>query len=123
MPAHSHGQILNSSRIAESMGLSDKTIRSYVDILSATFMVCRLQPWYEYLKKRQVISPKIYFTDTGLLHHLLGIVDYDSLLAHPQAGASWESFDIEQILRNAPGIDGYFRSTYSGAEIDVLRRK
>ena len=56
----------------------------------------------------------------GLLHQLLGIEDYDSLLAHPQAGASWESFVIEQILRNTPGNDGYFWSTYSGAEIDLL---
>ena len=120
MLAHSHGQILNSSGLAGSMGLSDKTIRSYIDILTSTFIIRQLQPWYENLKKRQVKSPRIYFTDTGLLHHLLGIVDYDSLLAHPQVGASWKSFTIEQILKNAPGFDGYSRSTYSGAEIDLL---
>lgn len=120
MLAHSHGQILNSSGLAGSMGLSDKTIRSYIDILTSTFMIRQLQPWYENLKKRQVKSPKIYFTDMGLLHQLLGIEDYDSLLAHPQAGASWESFVIEQILRNTSGNDGYFWSTYSGAEIDLL---
>jgi len=72
-------------------GLSDKTIRSYINILSSTYMVRQLQPWFENLKKRQVQSPKIYFTDTGLLHHLLGIENYHSLLAHPQVGVSWNS--------------------------------
>lgn len=120
MLAHSHGQVLNSSRIAESMGLSDKTIRSYIDILSSTYMIRQLQPWFENLKQRQVKSPKIYFTDTGLLHHLLGIENYHTLLAHPQVGASWESFAIEQVLRNSAVSEGYFWSTFSGAEIDLL---
>lgn len=120
MLAHSHGQILNSSRLAASMGLSDKTIRAYVDILGATYVVRALQPWYENLRKRQVKSPKIYLTDTGLLHHLLGVQDFDSLLAHPQIGASWESFVIEQVLRTLGMTDAYFWSTYSGAELDIL---
>ncbi len=120
MLAHSHGQVLNSSRLAASMGLSDKTIRSYVDILGDTYMVRQLQPWYENLGKRQVKSPKIYLTDTGLLHRLLGVDDYDSLLGHPQIGVSWESFVIEQILRNTAASDAYFWSTYSGGEIDLL---
>jgi predicted AAA+ superfamily ATPase len=120
MLAHSHGQVLNSSRLAVSMGLSDKTIRSYIDVLTATYMVRQLPPWYENLKKRQVKSPKIYLTDTGLLHHLLAIPDYDSLHAHPQIGSSWESFVIEQILRCMDKEQGYYWSTYSGAEIDLL---
>jgi predicted AAA+ superfamily ATPase len=120
MLAHSHGQILNSSRLAGSMGLSDKTIRSYIDVLTATYMVRQLPPWYENLKKRQVKSPKLYLTDTGLLHQLLGIPEYDSLQAHPQVGSSWESFVIEQILRHMDGEQGYFWSTYSGAELDLL---
>jgi len=120
MLAHSHGQVLNSSRLAGSMGLSDKTIRSYIDILSATYMVRQLQPWYENLRKRQVKSPRIYFTDTGLLHQLLKIENHEALLAHPLAGASWKGFAIEQILRNTPENDVYFWSTFSGAEIDLL---
>jgi uncharacterized protein len=71
MLAHSHGQVLNSSQLANSMGMSDKTIRSYIDILNATYMIRPLQPWFVNQKKRQVKSPKIYFTDTGLLHHLV----------------------------------------------------
>lgn len=120
MLAHSHGQLLNSSQLAKSMGLNDKTIRSYIDILTSTCMVRQLQPWHANLKKRQVKSPKIYFSDTGLLHHLLGLGDMEDLLGHPQVGASWESFVIEQIQRNIPALVPYFWSTYSGAELDFF---
>ena len=68
MLAHYHGQTFNASQLGRSMGLSDKTIRSYLDILSGTFMVRQLQPWYENIAKRQVKAPKIYLRDTGLLH-------------------------------------------------------
>ena len=120
MLAHSHGQVLNSSQLAKSMGMNDKTIRSYIDILDATYMIRSLQPWFANIKKRQVKSPKIYFTDTGLLHHLLGINNQNSLLGHPQLGSSWESFAMEQILRIVPGLVPYFWSTYTGAELDLL---
>ena len=120
MLAHSHGQLLNSSQLANSMGMSDKTIRSYIDILSATYMIRVLQPWFSNVKKRQVKSPKVYFTDTGLLHHLLGIRDLEILLGHPQLGASWESFAMEQIIRNASTFVPYFWSTYSGAELGLF---
>jgi hypothetical protein len=120
MLAHSHGQVLNSSQLAKSMGMNDKTIRSYIDILSATYMIRPLQPWFSNLKKRQVKSPKVYLTDTGLLHYLLGINNLNTLLGHPQLGSSWESFAMEQIIRNTPGIEPYFWSTYSGAELDLL---
>ncbi|MCK5673826.1 MAG: ATP-binding protein [Spirochaetales bacterium] len=120
MLAHSHGQILNSSQLAKSMGLNNKTIRSYIDILSATYMIRPLQPWFTNIKKRQVKSPKIYFTDTGLLHQLLGITSLDTLHGHPQLGVSWESFAIEQIIRNNSNTEYYFWSTYSGAELDLF---
>jgi len=123
MLAHSHGQVLNSSRLAESMGLSNKTIRTYIDILSSTYMIRQLQPWFSDVKKRQVKSPKIYFTDTGILHHLLGIQNRENLLSNPILGASWESFALEQILRTIPNIEPYFWSTYSGAELDLLIMK
>ena len=120
MLAHCHGQILNSSQLANSMGMSDKTIRSYIDLLSAVYMIRPLQPWFTNTKKRQVKSPKIYFADTGILHHLLGIPHLDGLLGHPQLGSSWESFTMEQIIRTTPGIVPFFWSTYSGAELDFL---
>jgi predicted AAA+ superfamily ATPase len=120
MLAHSHGQILNSSQLANSMGLNNKTIRSYIDILNATYMIRILQPWHTNLKKRQVKSPKIYFTDSGLHHHLLGIQSENHLLSHPQLGSSWEGFALEQILRLMNQPSPFFWSTYSGAELDLL---
>jgi predicted AAA+ superfamily ATPase len=99
MLAHYHGQTWNAAELARSMGLSDKTVRSSLDILTGTFMLRQLQPWYENLGKRQVKAPKIYLRDWGLLHRLLDVPDRHSLLAHPRVEASWEGFAIEQVVR------------------------
>jgi len=120
MLAHTHAQVLNSSQLGSSMGLSHTTIRTYVDMLAGTYMIRVLQPWHENLKKRQVRSPKIYLSDSGILHHLLGIHTFDDLLSHPVIGSSWEGFAIEQILRTNPAITPYFWSTHSGAEVDLF---
>jgi len=120
MLAHLHGQTWNASELGRSMGLSDKTVRSYLDILTATFMIRQLQPWHENLHKRQVKAPKIYFRDSGLLHSLLNIPDHHSLMGNPRLGASWEGFALEQVLQIIRPTEAYFWSTYSGAEIDLL---
>lgn len=108
MLAHYHGQTWNASELARSMGLTDKTVRSYLDILTATFMVRQLQPWFENIAKRQVKAPKIYLRDSDLLHTLLTISTMDDLLAHPRAGASWEGFAVEQVLRAVNQSEPYF---------------
>jgi hypothetical protein len=71
MLAHYHGQLLNFSELSRSFGISDMTVRKYIDILEGTFMVRCLLPWQENLKKRQVKSPKLYFRDSGLFHWLI----------------------------------------------------
>jgi predicted AAA+ superfamily ATPase len=120
MLAHYHGQTWNASAIAGSMGLSDKTVRSYLDILTGTFMVRQLQPWHENVAKRQVKAPKVYLRDTGLLHSLLEIDDRRHLLANPRAGASFEGFVIEQVLSAVAPPQAFFWATHSGAELDLL---
>lgn len=120
MLAHYHGQTLNSSEIGRSLGVSDKTVRSYLDILTGAFMMRQLQPWHENLGKRQVKSPKIYFRDTGLLHGLLEIPDRHALLGHPRLGASWEGFAIEQIALGLSPTEVYFWATHGGAELDLF---
>jgi uncharacterized protein len=120
MLAHYHGQTWNASDLGRSMGLSDKTVRSYLDILTGTFMVRQLQPWFENIGKRQVKAPKIYLRDSGLLHVLLGLQDRDNLLSHPRAGASWEGFALEQMLRLLPVTEAFFWATHTGAELDLL---
>ncbi|MBV6391481.1 MAG: hypothetical protein KPEEDBHJ_00689 [Anaerolineales bacterium] len=120
MIAHYHGQTWNASELARSMGLSDKTVRHYLDLLTGAFMIRQLQPWHENLGKRQVKAPKIYIRDTGLLHSLLDVGDKHSLLGHPKVGASWEGFAIEQALRVLRPSQAYYWATYSGSELDLV---
>ena len=120
MLAHYHGQVWNAADPARSMGVSEPTVRRYLDHLTQTYMVRQLQPWHENLGKRQIKSPKIYFRDTGLLHALMGVADPASLLAHPRSGASWEGFALEQVIRLARPDTAWFWATHQGAELDLL---
>jgi predicted AAA+ superfamily ATPase len=122
MVAHYHGQIWNASEFARSFGVADTTVRRYLDLLSDTFVIRQLLPWRENLKKRQVRSPKIYLTDSGLLHSLLDIRDWQDLEGHPKLGASWEGFALSEVvnrLRASPE-NCYFWATHAGAELDLL---
>jgi hypothetical protein len=110
----------NASEIARSIGQSDKTVRSYLDILTETYMIRQLQPWFENLGKRQVKSPKIYFRDSGILHALLMCGNHYELTGHPKVGASWEGFAFEQILGYTRASQAYFWSVHSGPELDLL---
>ena len=120
MLAHVHGQTWNAADPARSLGLSESTVRRYLDHLTQTFMVRQLQPWFENLGKRQVKAPKIYFRDSGLLHSLMGVRSGEELLNHPRSGASWEGFALEQVLRLAEPDEAYFWATHGGAELDLL---
>ena len=123
MLAHYHGQVWNAADPARSLGVSEPTVRRYLDWLTQTYMVRQLQPWHENIGKRQVKAPKIYFRDSGLLHALMGVVDLPTLLAHPRSGASWEGFALEQVLRLTRPDEAYFWATHSGAELDLLMIK
>lgn len=120
MLAHYHGQIWNAAPPARSLGVSEPTVRRYLDLLEGVFMVRQLQPWHANLKKRQVKAPKVYLRDSGLLHHLLGIRSEGDLLAHPGCGASWEGYVIEEALSAIRPDESYFWATHSGAELDLL---
>lgn len=123
MLAHFHGQVWNAADPARSLGVSEPTVRKYLDWLTQTFMIRQLPPWHENLGKRQVKAPKIYFRDTGLLHELLGIVGMKGLHAHPRSGASWEGFALEQTLRATDPDEAFFWATHAGAELDLLMLK
>ena len=122
MLAHYHGQTWNASEFSRAFGLSDKIIRHYLDILSSTFVVRQLAPWWENISKRQVKAPKIYIQDTGLLHVLLGLDDIEHLESHPKVGASWEGFAMRVVLNTLHVVpeEVFYWSTYSGAELDLL---
>lgn len=125
MLAHYHGEIWNASELARAFGVSNKTVGNYLDTLCSTFMVRRLEPWHENLAKRQVKSPKIYLTDTGILHTLLGLESREDLLGHPKVGASWEGFVIGEVVAHlgARSEECSFWKLHSGAELDLLIRR
>lgn len=122
MLAHYHGQIWNASEPARAMGVSEPTIRRYLDLLTDALMLRQLQPWHANLRKRQVKSPKVYVRDSGLLHALLGINSPKALLEHPKVSASWEGFVIEQVLTTQAHDEAFFWATHQGAEIDLILR-
>jgi uncharacterized protein len=119
MLSHYHGQILNWSELARSFGVSDTTVRRYVDILQGTFMVRVLQPWYVNVGKRLVKAPKLYLRDSGILHALQAIDTRDQLLSHPKLGASWEGFVIEEVSKALRAEALYYWRTHTGAEMDL----
>jgi predicted AAA+ superfamily ATPase len=123
MIAHWHGGIWNGSELARSFGVTEPSVRRYLDILTGLFMVRQLQPWHENLSKRQVKAPKVYVRDAGLLHHLLGVRDERDLMSHPKVGASWEGFAIEEAIRAVAPDEVYFWATHAGAELDLLMFK
>lgn len=122
MLGHYHAQTWNGSELARALGVSDKTVSRYLDILEGTFMTWRLRPWHTNQGKREVKAPKIYLSDTGLLHSLLGISEQRDLLAHPKCGASWEGFALREIIRlvGAGRDEAYFWGLHSGAELDLM---
>lgn len=122
MLANYHGQTLNTSELGRSLGVSGHTVRAYLDILTGTFMVRSLEPWFENISKRQVKAPKIYFRDSGILHTLIGIDTNDQLQIYSKLGALWEGFALEEVIRTIKAIpeECYFWATHADAELDLL---
>jgi hypothetical protein len=125
MLAHYHGEIWNGSELARAFGVSHKTVRGYLDTLCSTFMARRLEPWHEDVAKRQVKSPKIYLSDSGVLHTLLGLETREDVLDHPKVGASWEGFALSEVVSHldARPEECFFWKLHSGAELDLLVRR
>jgi uncharacterized protein len=122
MLAHYHAQVLNASELARAFGVTDKTVRHYLDLLAGALVVRTLRPWHANIGKRQVKAPKVYVRDSGLLHGLLDIRDARDLERHPKVGASWEGFLLQQVTRHLGATEDecYFWATHSGAELDLL---
>ena len=125
MLAHYHGQTWNGSELGRALGVSDKTVARWLDILEGTYMAFRLLPWHANVGKREVKAPKVYVADSGILHTLLGLHGMDALLAHPKCGASWEGVMIREVLRRsgARRDEAYFWGVHTGAKLDLLIRQ
>jgi uncharacterized protein len=121
MMAHLHGQILNVNTLSQSLGVSNPTVAKYLNLLEGGFLLSRLQPYYVNVGKRLVKSPKMYFRDSGILHQLSNIADFEALQGNPLVGASWEGYVIEEIKRNLGNSwQYYYYRTQAGAETDLV---
>ena len=121
MLAAVNGNLWNAEALGRSLGVSGNTIKHYLHFLESSFFVRILHPYFKNIGKRLVKSPKVYLSDTGLLHTLLGIREADQLILHPGAGSSWEGYAIAQILGNLPpGLEHFFFRTADGTECDLM---
>lgn len=121
MLAHLHGQLLNISQLSTSLGIGATSVRRYLDFLEAAYLIRRLPPYYANVGKRLVKSPKVYIRDSGILHGLLDLPTYDTLLRHPVLGASWEGYVLQEVMVILPASrDIFFYRTADGAEADLV---
>ena len=121
MLAHVQGGLLNAASLARGLDVDNKSINRYLDLLVDLLLVRKLTPWHGNSGKRLTKSPKIFIRDSGLVHCLLNITNYESLLAHPILGNSWEGFVIENIVNMCnPQIHTSFYRSSGGAEIDLI---
>ncbi len=121
------GQLFNASSLANEIGVSNQTIKHWLSILEASYIVYVLPPWHANLKKRLVKTPKIYFYDVGLASYLLGIENEKHLEIHPLRGALFENMILLELVKyrfNA-GLDSnfYFYRDNQGNEIDVIQEQ
>jgi uncharacterized protein len=120
MVAHYTGQTWRSADPARSLGISEHTVRRYLDLATDALLVRQLPPWFANVGKRQVKSPKVYVRDGGLANHLLGVHNRAALLRHPSSGAVWEGLVVEEVLRLVAPPEAYFWATHGGAELDLF---
>lgn len=124
MMAYLNGQLFNATNLANSLDVTTPTVKRYIDFLEEAFLLKSLHPFSWNMKKRLVKSPKIYLTDTGILHYLTGITDLNSLAGNPIVGSSWESFVVNQLMAlKKIQIELYFYRTHQGTEVDLVFTK
>ncbi|MEL7124494.1 MAG: DUF4143 domain-containing protein, partial [Bacteroidota bacterium] len=118
------GQLVNYSNLSNEVGVDSKTIKSWLGILQASYIIYLLPPYFKNFNKRIIKSPKLYFYDTGLVCSLLRIRSSETLINHPFRGALFENFIITELLKNRfnAGIPSnlYFWRDQSGTEIDIV---
>ena len=121
MLAHTQGGILNAAALSRGLGVDNKTVSRYLDLMVDLLLVRRLTPWRRNVGKRLVKSPKVYVRDSGIVHALLGLGSKEDVIGHPVVGMSWEGFVIETLLSIAPNrAEASFYRASGGAEIDLI---
>jgi len=121
------GSLLNTANIANETGLSIPTIKSWLSVLEASYIIMLLPPFYENISKRMIKSPKLYFYDVGLASYLLGIDDTVQMNRDPLRGSLFENMVLMEMIkyRFNSGLDhklSFFRDSHHN-EVDIIYRK
>ena len=122
------GQLLNLNSLSGEVGVSHTTLSEWLEVLEASFVTFRLRPWFAKVSKRLVKTPKIYFSDTGLAAHLLGLKTASQVSRDPLRGNLFENLVVSDFVKETFNRDGgddelFFFRTSDGLEIDLLRRR
>ena len=120
MLAHVNGQTVNYSSLGNSLGVSNQTVKNYIDLLRSTFMVDVVEPHISNLGKRLVKASKVYISDSGIVGALLGIRSFTDLAGHPAFGSVWESIVLINLRGTFPDAEITHYRTAGGAEIDFV---
>jgi predicted AAA+ superfamily ATPase len=120
MLAHINGQTVNYSHLGNALGVSNQTIKNYIDLLASTYMLHVVQPYLSNLGKRLVKSPKVYVADAGIASSLLKINSFQELSGHPVIGAIWEQVVLSNLKGIFPNSEIFYYRTTGGAEIDFV---
>jgi predicted AAA+ superfamily ATPase len=120
MLAHSNGETANYSRLGTSLGVSDTTVRNYIDLLASTYMVEVISPYHSNLGKRVVKAPKVYIADSGITTALLGLRTYEDVLGHPGYGTLWEQIVLRTVRGTLPKAEIFHYRTQSKTECDFV---
>lgn len=117
-------QQLNLSNLANDLGVAVNTVKKWISLLESSYIIYLLSPYYKNIGKRIVKSPKIYFTDCGLVCHLLNIKSRDVLINHPLIGALFENYCIQETIKYFENMgltaELYYIRTKTGKEIDLI---
>lgn len=122
--AQSAGQLVNFSKLGAEAGVSSKTAKAWLSILTSSYIVFLLAPYASNARKRLIKTPKLYFHDTGLLNYLLGIDSAETLIHHPQRGEVFENLIIGETIKRYLNADKephlFFYRDANGVEIDLM---
>lgn len=120
------GQLLNMNSLSGEVGVSHTTLFGWLDVLEASFIVFRLQPYFANIGKRLVKTPKLYFSETALAACLLGIKTKEQMSRDPLRGQLFENLVVSNLMKQSFNADSegelFFFRTTNGDEVDILRK-
>ena len=120
MLAHVNGQTVNYSVLGKSLGVSNVTVRNYIDLLQGTFMLHTLPPYISNMGKRMIKAPKVYIADSGLTACLLQLQNFEQIMGSPVIGSLWEQIVLTNLTGHFQSAQFYYYRTSAGAEMDFV---